>query len=156
MDGLMAGRPQECPTCGRHAQVYRRSIHANVAMQLIELYRLGGEHEFIHIKKISESIGRRMGRAYFHNGGEFSITKHWGLTISSEKAKEDHLRRMSGMWKLTEDGVLFVTNHALIRKFAHTFDNALLMRDGDFINIIDALGVKFDYHKLMQPEGVPT
>ena len=49
---LRRGEKQCCPTCGRYAQIYRRRIHTSIALQLITLYRLGGDANFIHASEL--------------------------------------------------------------------------------------------------------
>lgn len=137
---LKAGAQIECPTCGRHAQIYRRKFHASMALQLIRLYRLGGETSYIHA---SQLIIHGVSGA-----GDFSKAKYWGLIVP--RMNTDAHTRCNGMWMLSADGVQFVLGALRIPDEVHVFDDKLFGVGTREITIKDALGKRFNYHELME------
>jgi hypothetical protein len=139
---LEKGDQVKCPCCFRKSKIYKLAVHSGTARQLIRLYQLGGEHQFIHITRLTADIG-------INNGGNFSITKHWGLTKQMEKDPTDKKRRVSGYWKLTPLGVDFVKGIALIPARAIVLNKVLIEYAGDSVSINECLGKEFSYQDLM-------
>lgn len=135
---LKSGEPTECPCCGRAAQMYRRKIHTSVAMQLIELYKMGGSHTYINSTVFIKSGSIP--------ASDWRTAKHWDLI---QRAEGQGGIKGSGMWKLTQHGIDFVTGQASIPRFAVVFDDQVQSFEGPPITIAEALGDKFNYSELM-------
>lgn len=139
MRDLAAGVCTTCPTCRRHAQIYRRTFHASMARQLIQLYRLGGAVGYVHASAlIIPGIS---------GAGDFSKAKYWGLIAT--KINTDSHTKANGMWTLTPDGMAFVNGHLNIPREVHIFDDQIHGVSAQEISIQDALGKRFNYHELM-------
>lgn len=138
---LKAGDQCDCPTCGRHAQIYRRKFHSSMALQLIRLYRLGGAHDYIHA---SQLIIHGMA-----GSGDFSKGKYWELIIPKPAANDDP-SKCSGLWMLTDDGLAFVRGQLRIPREVFIFDDKVEGRSAETVNITEALGSKFNYYELME------
>lgn len=139
---LKNGHEGKCPCCGRFAKVYHRKVHTSTALQLIELYKRGGDRDFIHASKlIPQGVT---------GTGDFTKAKYWGLI--TEQAPFDDDKKASGSWMLTALGVNFVKNEAKIQKYAAIYDDRVLYAHGPLVSIEECVQEKFCYKDLM--EGV--
>lgn len=139
---LRNGWEGKCPCCNRFAKVYHRAIHTSVALQLIQLLRLGGGVDFIHASRL---IPRGI-----TGSGDFSKAKYWSLI--EESPNTDEAKKASGSWRLTSLGIDFVRGQARLKKYAAVYDDCVLWVHGPMVSIEDCLKDKFDYQELM--EGV--
>jgi len=144
-DRLKKGECMDCPVCGRLTKIYKRRLHTSIALQLIQLYRLGGASEFVHA---SQLIGEGVAGA-----GDFTKAKYWNL-IEPMHVVPDSGKKSSGYWMLTLDGKQFVEGERAIQEFALLYDDKVLEFSGRMVSIDECLGEKFDYSALMsQPLG---
>lgn len=125
-----------CPCCGQFAKVYRRTIHASMARDLIRAYRSNGAKPF-HVRA---TLG--------HDGGDFAKLAYWGLIADEPGLRDDGSTRV-GWWHLTSLGIEWVCGHAYVRKYAHVYNGGLLYLAGESIGVRDALGKHFSYNDLM-------
>lgn len=139
IDKLKEGFEGNCPCCNRFAKVYKRHIHTGIALQLIELYKKGGDKEYIHA---SELIAPGL-----TSSSDLSKGKYWDL-IETKPADTDD-KKSSGFWKLTQTGIDFVNMDVEIKKYVLIFDDKVIGLDGNYINISQCLGDKFSYKELM-------
>ena len=140
MHRLKAGEHFPCPTCTRHAQLYRRLFHASMAAQLIRLYSLGGAHEYVHASRL---ILKGVSGA-----GDFSKAKYWGLIHSG--INTDPHTKTSGQWMLSRDGVAFVLGNLRIPREVMIFDDKIYGVSEREITIREALGKRYNYNELME------
>lgn len=141
MDALKQGDSCDCPTCGRHAQIYRRKFHSSMARQLIRLYRLGGSAHYIHASKlILPDVS---------GAGDFSKAKYWGL-IYQQVINTNPDTKSSGMWMLSADGIAFVQGRLRISREVLVFDDQVRGMSNETISISEVLGDRFNYHELME------
>lgn len=138
---LKAGNQCDCPTCGRHAQIYRRKFHSSMALQLIQLHRLGGAKDYIHASKLI--------MPGVTGSGDFSKAKYWGL-IHPKPATDEEPGKASGMWILSDAGEQFVRGTLRIPSEVLVFDDRVEGQSAETISIQEALGSKFNYHELME------
>ena len=125
----------ECPCCGQFAKEYRRKLNSAMALYLIRLCKLtGGYH---HISEIGLVTG----------GGDFAKLKYYGFI--EEEINENTAKRTSGVWKLTPEGRAFARNESTVTSHFRIYNSKLLGFSGEQINIIDALGQRFNYEELM-------
>lgn len=129
-----------CPCCTQYAQVYRWSLYGGAAAMLIRLYRAGGTVSFVESKSVK----------YPGQGGDVTRLRLWSLVEEEPERRADGGK--SGYWRVTELGEQFVHGWTTIPKYAYVFDGRLLRVDGPPVDIVDALGTKFDYNQLMQGE----
>lgn len=120
-----------CPCCGQFAKVYKRQITGSAAAALIRLYH-EAQLDFAHAPSI---VGGRV-------GGEFARMAYWNLI-------EPDADKHSGLWRVTDRGLDFITKTATVARYAHIYDGTLQGFSGPQVSIVDSLGVKFDYRELM-------
>lgn len=124
-----------CPCCGQFVKQYKRPIHSFMARMLIRLSRMSdGYHHY-------EDIFRGV------IGGDFSKLVYWDLI--EEQKNEDTNKRTSGVWRITPKGRAFANRQILIPKYIVLYDSKLQRFEGDNIDIVKAIGKKFNYEELM-------
>jgi hypothetical protein len=132
-----------CPCCGKVAKVYKRKLNSGMCIELITLYKLtkrSATNTFFHHTKFAKVTG-----------GEISKLVNWGLVVEKTKDDEDITNdRISGYWKITKKGINFVENRITVKSHVYLYNNELLGFSSLNANIIDCLGKKFSYHKLMK------
>lgn len=136
---LNAGESLDCPCCKRYSQIYTRKIHTGIALQLIQLYRIGGSITFVHTSKLIAPGSSGI--------GDFSKAKYWGLIEPKENTDDD--KKSSGFWRLTPLGVAFVRGKKTIAGAALVFDDKVIGFTDEPVDILGALGKKFSYDELM-------
>lgn len=147
-----------CPCCKQYVKVYKRVLGSQMARWLIwlvrtwtqqqagirspisgRLFRLEENHPWIDVKQSPV------------RGGDYAKLVHWNL-VEHKANTGDASKRDSGLWRPTHAGIRFVHNQLLVPSHVLLYDNKLLNWKDDSItqiNIIDALGKKFDYSELM-------
>jgi len=128
----------ECPCCGQFARTYKRKITGDMASFLIWLVRQRGEG-----REWSSVQGKRL------RGGDYGKLTHWGL--AERRPNGDPTKRTSGVWRPTEKGCAFATQPGIERVPSHLFiyNNKRVGRGDATVNIIEALGTRFNYEELM-------
>jgi len=126
---------ERCLCCTQMVKIYKRKLHATMAVTAIKLYRAGGEHEYIH------------GPSLPGDTHEISQLSWWRLADEELTRREDGGR--AGYWRLTPVGVDFILGRCTIRKYARVYDGRCLGLHGEPVTIYDALGDRFDYGELM-------
>jgi len=140
MQKLMNGWKGDCPCCGRHSQVYRRTIHTDLAVQLIRMYRLGARGgEFIHASKLIPE-----GQA---GSGDLGKARYFGIV--EQMPHVPGKKKKSGYWSLTPDGSAFVRGEIMIDEYAMVFDDRVIKTGGRKVSIQQCLGNGFSYTELM-------
>lgn len=127
---------QHCPCCTQLAKVYRRKINSGMAVALIAMYRHAGGEWF----RMPEIAHRWQSRS------EAQLA-YWGLIEESTEKREDGGR--AGWWRITPQGLRFVTDDELLPKYARIYDGRCLGFAGEPLGIRDALGTVFSYRELM-------
>lgn len=106
-----------------------------MARSLILMHQRGGS-DWLHIPTALPARSREEGKL-----------RYWGLIEESPIEREDGGR--AGWWRVTAAGTDFVLGRSTVQKYARIYDDRLLGLVGDWINIYDALGDKFNYDELM-------
>jgi len=131
-----------CPCCEGYVRLYRRKLNSNMARSLIKLY-LATEttgSEWIHSSAFGvEAIG----------GGDYGKLKFWGL-IQLQANKDNPKKHTSGMWRITNSGINFVTRRTAEKKYCLIYNDTCYGFEGPVINIDEALGEHFNYSELMR------
>lgn len=136
---VLVDEGHECPCCTQYAKVYRRKINSSMAHDLIVMWRaFGTDWGYLPDLRSKRSLkGNR----------EESKLRYWGLVREDPERREDGGR--AGWWRITPEGVLFVTDRIRVPKYARIYDARCLGLQGEPIGIRDALGDRFDYQELM-------
>lgn len=126
-----------CPCCGQFAKAYRRRIRGNHARFLFDVARLSTEESpWVHYKS-----------CYFA-GRDYAYLSHYGL--AETKPRE-------GLWKITAQGIAFISGKARIPAWILVFNNHVVARadrDDEQIDIRACLSSGgFDYDELMYGQG---
>ncbi len=136
------GKGCSCPVCGQFVKVYARTITSTMARQLIYIWHLK-RREWFHVREVV------MGGS---GVGDFPKLEHWGLIVPQSHEKGEEGKRTSGLWRITEQGELFVAGHTTLPKYVFLYNADKRGQSVDeFIDIRDALGTRFDYNDLMAP-----
>lgn len=124
-----------------------------MAQALVIFYRIHKENGnnnngWIHVP--SEFTKRNIN----HSNTSFAKLKHWALVEErpiEEHDKEDKEKKSSGWWGITHRGIQFAKNEITIPKHAFIFNSKSYqpISPDKTINIIEALGDKFNYSELI-------
>jgi hypothetical protein len=129
-----------CPCCGQFAKLYERRINSGLAACLVWLVR-----EYLDSKDWID-VPRKAPRFVLRNR-EMGRLRHWGLVV--QQKNEDKAKKTSGMWKPTTIGVKFVCRELTVPKKVRLFNNQFQGFSDEEVGILECLGDKFDYNKLM-------
>lgn len=141
INDLLKGEKKDCPCCGRNAQIYQRRLHHTAAKKLIDLYRLGGDKDYVHTSRLVERGETSI--------GDFSKAKYWDLI--HEAPADSGIKKTSGLWRLTEKGVSFVRGQVTIPRTVQIFDDRVFGFSGDLVSIQQCLASGgFNYQDLME------
>jgi len=145
---LFSGAP--CPCCLGLAKIYRRKLHASIARAAIFLWHCGGDAAEGWVDVAEQAAARR--RPDITRSREHNKLAYWTL---AEMYGGDGATgaRYDGKWRLTDSGRLFVTRRLTVPSHAVIYDGRVLELDGSQVDIVAALGKKFDYWELMQGGG---
>lgn len=139
-------RGTSCPCCGQKMKIYKYTITGEMARVLMFLYRLFSEYpncQPVHLESVlRKAFGTRMPR-----GNKYSLLRHWGLIVRSEKRYSVHLKKeVDGCYSITEKGMRFASGEMQIPKWIYIYDNVCLGVDAEeLIDIQNALGKKFTW-----------
>jgi len=135
------GSEETCPICNRLIRVYKRRLHATMALFMVELYKaheMGLSWVSVHDLP-SYGSGRQR--------GDYAYLQHWDLI--ENMPNDDTNKRSSGHWRLTEMGKAFVERKLWVHSHCIILNGELLGLNGPYIWIDDALGKCFNYRELM-------
>lgn len=125
-----------CPCCGQFAKEYKRKLNTGMALCLVNLYKLGKWEEYHHISKI-----------FVGHPGDFAKLKYYGFIV--EEVNMNTTTRTSGMWRITDEGRRFILRERTANSHFKVYNSEFRGFEGDQIDIIEALGEKFNYAELM-------
>jgi len=137
---LTAGETLDCPCCGQLCRVYRRRLHAEMALNLLRLvveHTKRGAGAFLHVREFVRG-GAQAGKA----STDASYLVHWGLI----ERKPEH----RGAYRPTSDGIAFVRGELAVPSHVSIYDNRRVGQSRRLITIRDAFGRRFDYDELMR------
>ncbi len=146
---LKEGERLECPVCERETQIYRRRLHAEMALNLLRLVMEAARRpagDYLHVRMFVRG-GRSAGKA----STDASYLVHWGLVERHPKQR--------GCYRPTPNGVLFAKGEIAVPSHLSLYDNRRVGASETLITIRTAFGKRFDYDELMRatPEvNAPT
>tara|TARA_R110002020_G_scaffold257294_2_gene470939 strand:+ start:85 stop:660 length:576 start_codon:yes stop_codon:yes gene_type:complete len=137
-----------CECCGGPIKCYKRKLTSTAAAIMCFLYSTNyrpGQKQY----DLPWTHKRKIPREFVH-GGEIAQLKHWNLM--EEKLNDDSGKRTSGIWRLTQRGVVFVRGGCKVPShiFVQSPRNKLLGFEETKTDIETALGNRFNYEELMQ------
>lgn len=141
-----------CPTCNRHAQIYKRKLNRTMALALVLLSRAPGG-EYIHVPRFLAGLPLPQAlKASIAGGGDYAKLRYWGL-IEQEPPAEGEERKQEGRgrFRITAKGRKFVRGEIEVYKYVRVYDDQPLKCDDvETFGIREALTSKFDYDELMR------
>ncbi len=138
----------ECPCCHQFVKRYRRKLNRGMAQFLIRLWirtREGYNPEkggrWVHSAEFQDLMYNR----------DYSKLHWWGLIEPHPNSREEALpdRSSNGLWRITPLGVEFVLRRTRVPSHSLSFNKKVYGFEGNQIDIIEALGKKFNYAELM-------
>jgi len=136
-----------CPCCDQLAKLYSRKFNRNMAVCLIEMYRLV-RMEPAHVRVLTDS---KLFKDNMH-GGNFATSRYWGVIEQLDREpEEEDIKRTSGTWRLTNSGLEFIMGRLRLPRHIFTYNGTYLGSSGedDMIDVSNALGSPFNYSELM-------
>jgi hypothetical protein len=129
----------ECPCCGQFCKLYKRALNSSMARFLIWIVRTVDTETWVDWRDAPASVV---------HGGDYGKLKHWDLI--ENMVNHNPTQRTSGMWKPTPKGVSFVQRRIRIPKQVFIYDNTVIGFSKENVDIVSALGKKFNYQELMR------
>ena len=129
-----------CPCCDQLVKLYRRKLHAEMALFLIKLVRAWEEEPRpYHVRELVPSITK--------SSTDGAYLAHWGLLTRSNSEDE---RTRGGIYAPTEKGIAFVHGQHRVPSHVHLLYNKVMGWADTQTDIVTALGDRFDYWELMR------
>lgn len=128
-----------CPACEQTVKMYKRTIHATMARDLIRAYRAHHQAPFRPIDLLGSS------------SPDFVKLRYWGLLseVDPEQVRDDGSPR-TGRWSITAAGIAFIRQARTVQKYAHIYNGQKRTMSGDHVSIVECLGQNFSYNELMR------
>lgn len=138
-----------CRCCDQYAKLYRRKFNSGMAYGLILIFKYTFKNSPPHgWIKVTHVLAKEYG--VNANAVEYSKLKLWGLIEPNKEPRDEESdTKDSGLWRITENGVLFVRRAISIPKKVHLYNNEVFGYSEESISIDEALGNHFKYSELM-------
>ena len=131
-----------CPCCGKYGKRYERSINATMVRSLIWLVRASGrDRKWVNVAEDAPMHVQR--------SKQLPTTRLWFLVERKPADPDDASRKTSGIWRPTQFGVDFVNREATVPNKVHEYRGEPESWSGDRVDVLDALGERFNYGELM-------
>ena len=130
----------KCECCNQYIKLYSRHFNCNMALALIFLYKHQNKG-FIHLENSMVAEG-------FQRCGDASYMLHYNLIANMPEKRKDGSKR-NGHYQITGFGILFVEGYTKVYEKFLICNNKFEGFEGKEIDIIEALGKKFNYTELM-------
>jgi len=130
-----------CPCCNQIVKLYKRKLNSGMALTLIRMYQHSID-DWINVKSFLKDNK-------FSNNHDWTLLRHWGLIKNRPENEVSTDNKYNGYWKITSKGIDFINNVLNVQKHIFIQSNILKGYSNEYINIIDALGDKFNYYELM-------
>lgn len=129
-----------CPCCGSYVKTYRRSMNSNMAIALICLLK-SKRLDYVHMEE--------MLRYYKHKRcGDFSYLVHYRFIEKLKEKREDGSKK-NGKYKITTSGIMWAEGKTTCKSKFLMEMGKFKGFDGEDITIMQALGEKFSYDRLI-------
>ena len=128
-----------CPCCQQTVKMYRFKLTGKLASTLIKFYHA---NDWVHPINKFKTVN-----------GDYAKLRHWKFIESDPEENDNPKTKSSGMWRITETGKKFVEKKLYQFEKVKLFNNKAWGFEGHRIDIVQALGNKFDYWELMNDKG---
>ena len=126
----------DCPCCTQKVKLWKKPLIGTAVADLIRLTKLWEKNGVpAHISEFTDQRSN------------FYTLIYWGFIT---KGEVDNKKRSSGYWVPTQKGGDFVEKKITVPSIAATYNNKLIRLMGKDIDVVKALGKKFDYEELMK------
>lgn len=132
---------EKCECCGHIKRTYTRAFNSNMAMCLIALVK----HRINGFVKVEDFLLKNR----YERCGDFSYLVHYNFLRRQGGLRDDQSTR-TGYYQITSAGIMFAEGKTTAKEYFRICENKFLGFDGKDINIIQALGKKFNYEKLIK------
>lgn len=143
-DYIRAGAEEgvACPCCGRLVKLYRRKLHAEMALFLIKLYHACKQWpgKAFHTKNLIKSDTKAS------TDGSYLV--RWGLVERGDS--ENSAGGKAGTYHITQRGKDFVLGRIRAPKYVHILCGDTMGFSAELVTIQDCLGSKFNYQELLE------
>jgi len=141
-DALTTGEGVRCPCCGRIGRVYKRKFNSGMARVLARLVALGGEREWVNVRRLFPGVLQR--------GGEWARARFWLFVEPRDHRTATANPR--GDWRVTPWGSQFIREGLSVPKHVYIWDNTPISFSEDTTTFHEALGSHFDVAELLGTE----
>lgn len=142
LSSMLQQKNSTCPCCSQKVNMCSYKIYDSSALALIKLKQLTDKKKKpYHVYDFAESTALHV------RASHYADLRHWGL-IEPFKSN-DPKKKSSGFWTITQKGIDFVEGKIRLPEKIKMFNNTFFGYDGDDIDIIQALGQKFNYYEIM-------
>lgn len=134
----------KCPACNQHVKLYKKKVDSQMAFFLIKLFTLTKKNptrEYFHVQ---DDINVSM-----KVSGSWAKLRYWELIEEQSKDTSDVQKRTSGMWRITNKGMMYVEGNLNIPKYVKLYNQTFFGYEGERTSIHQALKEKFNYQELM-------
>ena len=143
----------DCPCCGQHVKMRSESLTRTVVEPLIWMAEnfcvidwSGRTPILVEARWVSVS---KSAPREFRTSRHYTRAKYWGLIEQSiEDSVEEQLT--SGLWRLTQKGLEFISGNISLPKKAHVYLKVERGYDGDRIHVNDALNCEFSLREQLR------
>lgn len=133
-----------CRCCGRVVRIYKRKLHAEMAIFLIKLVKKFEKEPRYYTTNELLKDARHL-RAGGTDGG---FLVHWGLI--GKAPINNRAGAPASSYIPTKQGIEFAHNRIKVPHAVWLLDKKVVRKSDDVIGIESALGTKFQYSELMQ------
>ena len=137
-----------CPCCGQYCRIYKRKMHATMALALVMIYhwfRQNPNAGWLHVPAFLVKVKRDSTIA----GGDAAKLRFWGVIERAPGERDDGSDRI-GRYRITEIGRQFVEGKIAIPRYVFLYNQSLLRVSEEMTTIREALGDRFSYEALMK------
>jgi len=134
----------KCPACNQNVKMYKKKIDSQMSFFLIKLYRLSKKNPFKSYFHVQDDIDVSM-----KVGGSWAKLRYWELIKEQPKDSSDTTKRTSGMWRITDKGIMFVENNLKVPKYVKLYNQTFYGYDGEMTSIEETIKDRFNYSELM-------
>jgi hypothetical protein len=137
----------ECPCCGRYTKRYKRKLNSGMAWMLIQIYQKCRSTKSMVLHVTNSFLAERKNAV----AQEYSKLRFWGLLlpVESDDPRVQREQSGSGLWRLTSEGVAFVTGQTTVPKHVFLVNGKREGFSDERTSIRQCLGSKFNYDELM-------
>jgi hypothetical protein len=130
-----------CECCGQFVKLYKRKLNSGMALTLIRIYN--------HYPYDQVDVKEFLRQNKYKNNHDWTLLKHWGLLREVLEYNKVSEAKHNGKWMITRRGVDFILYGLPVESHILIYNNKFQGYSDEKIDIVGALGSKFNYKELM-------